>query len=275
MNNTDKIQDSRPFVMHRPYSDENSKQIAPFFMGDCDYNTLTYLHKEHTKLLTKAYLREHQSDNELNEEKLQPKAWQDAILTAFIDQKLPKDAAMLEVGGGFSRILYKYHHTHKCWNLDKFEGVGAGPKSIPTLPYPIVQDYIGSFNKHIPDNYFDLVFSISVLEHIPYEKELYKNILADMQRMLKPGGYCVHCIDFPLVSIDDSRPLNYAPFTQYFFDNVQTLNTFVPTEEAINKHGALQYTTQTAYDASWLRINNQSYEQHGPPSSIQVFWQKA
>jgi len=35
-----------------------------------------------------------------------------------------------EVGGGNSRVLEKLSINNECWNIDKFEGVGNGPKGI-------------------------------------------------------------------------------------------------------------------------------------------------
>jgi len=52
-----------------------------------------------------------------------------------------------------------------------------------------IKDYDG---KHIPftDNYFDLVFSSNVLEHIPHLSD-FQN---EMQRILKPNGMAIHIV---------------------------------------------------------------------------------
>jgi len=41
---------------------------------------------------------------------------------------------------------------------------------------------------------FDCFFSIDTLEHIPPED--LREILVEAKRLLKPGGFCVHCIDY-------------------------------------------------------------------------------
>lgn len=61
-----------------------------------------------------------------------------------------------------------------------------------------VSTLLGDFGPELPDNHFDMVFSISILEHIPPEN--IKTACQDMFRMLKPGGCTVHS-------------LNISPFT--------------------------------------------------------------
>ena len=46
-----------------------------------------------------------------------------------------------------------------------------------------------------PDGYFDFVFSISALEHVPDDNQDYlRDIWDDIDRILKPGGYSLHCL---------------------------------------------------------------------------------
>ncbi len=85
----------------------------------------------------------------------------------FIKKHIQPGAKVLEIGGAYSRILTFFQDKIEGWNLDKCEGIGDGPTQIPKdQGYTIIPAYIGSFDRRLPDNYFDLVFSISVLEHI-------------------------------------------------------------------------------------------------------------
>jgi hypothetical protein len=99
-----------------------------------------------------------------------------------------------EVGGGHSRILKRLEDRNECWNIDKFEGAGNGPKSLPTdTKAKIVQTFVGEYDPQLPSDYFDCVFSISVIEHIPPTQ--LKDFFADCFRMLKSGGRMYHAID--------------------------------------------------------------------------------
>ncbi|CAH2029931.1 class I SAM-dependent methyltransferase [Trichlorobacter ammonificans] len=56
-----------------------------------------------------------------------------------------------------------------------------------------VDGLLGDFSSELPENYFDLVFSISVLEHTPFNK--LSSVFKDIHRVLRPGGKSVHTID--------------------------------------------------------------------------------
>jgi len=112
---------------------------------------------------------------------------------------------VIEVGGAYS-LLPKYlcdKYGVEAWIGDDF-GAGTGDEMWSrwgdpgTLPdkYPSVNyvfEPFGKFNEKYPDNYFDCIFSVSTLEHIPYEYRL--DVFRDMNRCLKPGGRQLHSID--------------------------------------------------------------------------------
>jgi ubiquinone/menaquinone biosynthesis C-methylase UbiE len=124
-----------------------------------------------------------------------------------------KGKKIIEAGGGNSRILRLLRNTNECWLVDRFEGMGNGPRRKPFLPkVRIVQDYLGEFNKLLPDGYFDYVFSISVAEHIPLD--YLDNFFRDCARLLKPGGRMVHAIDTYVYDPTDRQTLVMDEFAQ-------------------------------------------------------------
>ncbi|NJN99801.1 MAG: methyltransferase domain-containing protein [Anaerolineales bacterium] len=161
------------------------------------FSELTYSKKSHFKLFKG-------SDLELYHRSIDPalcdlKAYQDLLVFWFIKNVIPKGSRILDIGGGESRILAHFKDDFECWNLDKLEGLGNGPRNIKTNGYRLVKDYIGNFNLELPNNYFDFVFSISALEHVPdYDPALLQKILDDIDRILKSGGYSLHCFDVVL-----------------------------------------------------------------------------
>ena len=140
---------------------------------------------------------------------------QDLVVVDFISNRLKPGARILEIGGGFSRVLSFFQEDHECWCLDKFEGIGNGPRELPEgHHYKIVQNYIGGFDSNLPSSYFDLVFSISVVEHINVPDKECQNIIDDIDRILKPDGFNLHCIDcrFPPASQPDISSRKLAGF---------------------------------------------------------------
>ncbi|PSB14683.1 hypothetical protein C7B61_02040 [filamentous cyanobacterium CCP1] len=109
-----------------------------------------------------------------------------------------------EVGGGNSRVLNQINLENECWNIDKFEGFGLGPtEDVNQLNIKVIRSYVGKFDPAIPDGYFDVVFSISVVEHLGRDK--LDAFFADCHRILKPGGLLAHAIDLYIFDAPDPR----------------------------------------------------------------------
>ena len=101
---------------------------------------------------------------------------------------------ILEMGGADCRILRTFTATNECWNADRFEGQGGGPAHvIETEGVRNVLTFMGEFSEELPVGYFDVVFSISVIEHI--QTEQLADTFRDIARCLKPGGRTYHAID--------------------------------------------------------------------------------
>jgi glycosyltransferase involved in cell wall biosynthesis len=197
------------------------------------------------------------------------KAYQDALVLNFILDNIPEGARLLEVGGGESRIIAAIENRYECWNIDKLEGLGNGPLAIRPKGHRLIRDYMGNFNRELPANYFDLVFSISTLEHVPEDEATFRNICLDIDRVLKPGGYSLHCFDI-IVRNDGVWTNRLLPFISGFFN---TLHRFVPLSE-LRAHPDLWGMSQLAYERGWAHVTKKSYAEHGMPVSYNVLWRK-
>jgi hypothetical protein len=112
---------------------------------------------------------------------------------------------IVEVGGAYS-LLPEYlakKYDVEAWIGDDF-GVEADdplwsrwgdpyslPEKHPSVKY--VFEPFGKFDEKYPKNYFDRIFSVSTLEHIPYEYRL--AVFKDMNRCLGSRGRQIHSID--------------------------------------------------------------------------------
>ena len=265
--------DSNMVKRHWVVRRENREENASFFTPATDFNDFTYSRRSHMQQLIQGYLI-NPDKSEVDPAICDLKAYQDALCTAFIDQMFPDgNARILEIGGGISRILAHYgaHNMHECWNIDKFEGVGNGPNWLPERhKYRIVQKYMGEFCEELPDEYFDFVFSSSVLEHVPDQEAVYKNIFEDIQRVLKPGGYSLHLLDFGYKAPAASPMPGMA---SYLFAHAPTLNRFVEPEKAAYRDD-FYWMSQYRYDWRWKPVLQMPYATHGKPMSINIFWKK-
>ncbi|NKB82225.1 MAG: hypothetical protein GKS05_10140 [Nitrospirales bacterium] len=82
-----------------------------------------------------------------------------------------KFSKIAEIGGGNSRILPLISAKNECCNVDKFEGMDGGPKYEITIPkVQNLKTFLGEYSDLLKENSFDLLFSVSVVEHVPVNK---------------------------------------------------------------------------------------------------------
>jgi SAM-dependent methyltransferase len=198
------------------------------------------------------------------------KVYQDYLTYCFIRKNIPVGSRILEVGGGDSRILKFFFKEYECWNVDKCEGLGNGPIQFSSPHYKIVYDYIGAFNNQLPDSYFDLVFSISALEHAPEEQGWREAIARDINRVLKPGGLSFHCLDV-VFRPDNSAWIN--GLIPYLYQT-QPMLTRMANQKEVRENPGTFYMSQSAYDASWLPTVKVPYATYGRPLSYNFIWIK-
>jgi hypothetical protein len=105
--------------------------------------------------------------------------------------------AVLEAGAGFSPFFARrFAPEWEYWAIDDVgfydeELLRRGRDARP--PHKFIEGLLGSRSEGLPDSFFDVVFSVSVLEHVPYG-EIY-DVCRDMRRVTKTGGLSVHSID--------------------------------------------------------------------------------
>jgi SAM-dependent methyltransferase len=105
---------------------------------------------------------------------------------------------ILEAGAGFGRVL-RTLQKHERWALEMPNGNGrtVNEKRL-TMPPAIrlVEGYLGGYVRDLPDNYFDVIYSISVVEHIPPTDVA--GFFSEHVRLLRPKGVGLHAVDFYL-----------------------------------------------------------------------------
>lgn len=269
------------------YDDEEMRNFLNFesqpsaVMKKSGVNPRKFGDFQYSKRSNFAYFKSKKYDVELFGEEVYPdncdlKVYQDLLVFAFIKENIPKGSKILDVGGGDSRILKHFAQEYECWNIDKLEGLGNGLKFLDKINYRLVRDYIGNFNSELPDNYFDLVFSISALEHVGEDREWYQKICRDLDRVLKPGGYSLHCFDVVLGSVNQQTgavanwTCGLLPFMHDFF----VTGYDFPVLNSLLVNPDLFYMAESAYTRNWLRTTQKSYSEFGKPVSGNVGWQK-
>ena len=198
------------------------------------------------------------------------KVYQDLCVFSILKHEAPPGSRILDIGGGDSRILKHFKSEHECWNLDKLEGLGNGPTQIDASGFKLVTAYIGEFSDQLRNDYFDYVFSISTLEHVPQQdRKLHANILKDINRVLKPEGVSLHLFDCVMKG-------NFVwanPLLRYLFENAGPINDFIPLE-TLHSEPELYFMSEKFYEKSWQHTTGKSYQEFGSPFSYNICWRK-
>jgi len=145
---------------------------------------------------------------------------------------------IIEIGGAYSSFP---NYLGEKYNLEPWIGDDFGksegddmwkrwgnPNNLPkknTRTKYIFENF-GNFSESFQDNYYDRIFSISTLEHIPTSKRL--NVLKDANRCLKKGGIQLHTIDIRssnlnrilLNSVTDSFSFIYKGYQLKLFSEI-------------------------------------------------------
>ena len=245
----------------RPFGKKDHSQVR--HLNFEDYQSMIYSRIDHFSFFHTLDVYKH-----LNPAICDLKVYQDLFVYSCITDIVKPGATILEIGGGHSRIIDALHGKYEFWNLDKFEGQGHGPKYVSTeRNYHLVQDNIGNFSDDLPENYFDLVFSISVVEHFPQDANYLRKIEDDIKRVSKKDSYFLHCIDTLL--FDDH--IWFHPFLNNLQKNIPHFD-FPNIIDIIQNDSKLWVMSKYAYYTRWFQKTKLPYRRFGSPFSINLFW---
>lgn len=153
------------------------------------------------------------------------KSWDVARTLQVIEQRLPRDAPVLDLGAFCSEVpvaLARMGYTQA-------HGIDLNP-AVVRMPFADkVQYSVGDFTQTpFPDSKFDAITAISVIEH-GYQPE---KLLAEVARLLRPGGLFIASFDYWPQKIDTRETkffdLSWLIFSEQDFHSMLAL---------ANRHG--------------------------------------
>ncbi len=208
-----------------PDTGENFTPIEPD-----NFNHFSYSKKTHYNLFrNKGYDKLFYGNEIYPLDKLPISSYQNLLVFSFITENIPEGARILQIGSMDNYILNHFRQLYECWRIDDPAVLTVEKTTFDNNPELIIRDNLGEYKKYLPLDYFDFIFSISTFEDIPYDIEIYKNILNNTNSMLRHGGYSLQC--FPSFIFNENiihnRLLNYFNDYSYtLFHNVTNLNNF-------------------------------------------------
>jgi len=104
---------------------------------------------------------------------------------------------ILEAGAGLD-LFFDAHFGagREYWMIDQsgfYDAVPFGESMRARKHTTYVDGWLGQYSDRLPSGFFDLIFSISVLEHVAFDQ--LHHIFKDIFRLLKPGGVSIHTLD--------------------------------------------------------------------------------
>lgn len=117
---------------------------------------------------------------------------------------------VLDVGAAYSNTPIHIQRTYGCemWVADDF-GLNSNETfwtrdrsphehiaAHPEIKY--ILERLGTSVSSLPEGYFDVIYSLSALEHVP--ANITPAVWSHMDRLLKIGGELIHAIDMPFPS---------------------------------------------------------------------------
>lgn len=123
------------------------------------------------------------------------KSWDILNTAEFIQQNVPRDSAILDLGAYASEILGVLDHLQYASLI----GIDLDP-GIYRMPYAKAIRYLVSDLKATPfkSDSFDAITAISVIEH-GFQPRM---LLEEIARLLRPGGYFIASFDYWPQKID-------------------------------------------------------------------------
>lgn len=261
---------SRPAPSPSPAPPKGPEPAVSGKSGACFPEDFVYAKKSHIAKMGRAAVE--LFGEKLTAEACRIKQYQDLLALSFIHDRIPPGSRILDVGGGYSRVLKFLSRDYECWNVDKLEGLGNGPTNMEKIKaqgYRLVRAYMGDFTPELPNDYFDFVFSISALEHTPENQpETYERILRDIQRVAKDGAWSLHLFD---ILVRDSG-FWMSDCMKAFF-RLAKPGYELPDEKKILSDPDLFVMGREEYDSCWKEVIKKPYDQFGRPTNATVLWQ--
>jgi ubiquinone/menaquinone biosynthesis C-methylase UbiE len=126
---------------------------------------------------------------------------------------VPTGSKLCEIGAGEPFVAdFLSKCGYKITIVDPYDGSGQGPTEFETYSatYPNITFVRAKFGRELSalsDGYFDAIYSISVLEHVPRTDVI--SVCQGIKRYCKFGGISIHAIDHVLRGNGDAYHLDH------------------------------------------------------------------
>jgi hypothetical protein len=194
---------------------------------------------------------------------------QDAAIYSLIEASRMSNIA--EIGGGNSRILPRIAQTNNCYNINKFEGFADGPRLEVVMPsVKNVKAYDGEFSQLLDENFFDILFSVSVIEHVADDG--LSAFFADCIRLLRPGGIMVHAIGVYIPDVPSPSVANRFNLYRHALTDNRLIEPLGPVYNGPMQFSCSMATNPDNVMYEWGRISSSMDKYRRSAQSVSLIW---
>lgn len=130
------------------------------------------------------------------------KTYQNLLVFAFISQNILEGAKILEIGNGDDYLINHFKFRYEFWRIEDASSLINDAVKIRNDEIEILTDNNSNYHSDLPIGFFDFIFSTSGFNNLNDEKPLFKNVLDNINRMLKADGFSLQCFPVILLSGD-------------------------------------------------------------------------
>lgn len=187
------------------------------------------------------------------------KSWDLLKTVDFIEKNISKSAPILDIGAYSSEILCVLHRL----NYSNLTGIDLNPK-IKLMPYGDAIRYEVSDFMHTPfeKESFEVITAISAIEHGFNSQAL----LAEVSRLLRPGGYFIASFDYWPEKIDTSGiemfGLDWRIFSEHevlgFIEEAKKYKLAPFDTVNLKAQNTIVSTAKRSYTFAWLALKKDS-----------------
>ncbi|KHK03768.1 glycosyltransferase [Desulfovibrio sp. TomC] len=196
------------------------------------------------------------------------KYYQHLLAWQVLSAALPAGARVLEIGGGVSPLGRVLAGRFAYTNLDPLAGAGNGPTGLPAdHPGRLVRAALGDLSGDLPDAAFDAVVSVSALEHVPEDPDVWRALAADLARLARPGGFHLHLFDV-VDKPDGPWTSSFLPYLLARLGRQGELTSFAAATADPDWH----HLSRAAYERNWLPVTGVPFANFGRAFSWNLFF---
>lgn len=122
-------------------------------------------------------------------DQLNLKKYVNLLVYSFITENISKGSRILEIGNENNIILNHFQYQRGCFKMENPELLKINSSDINKDKTTVIKDLNGKELEGFPEDYFDFIFSKSGFDDINKDESSNNEIIKNINRMLKPGGY--------------------------------------------------------------------------------------